>query len=131
VAVAPDAEVSVKVHAPASIKRGARLVYTIKVKNRGPSSAWQVKLKDVLPQKTEFERVKARHCSVPRIGHKGGKVTCRLGTIRAGHSAVIRIVVKAGGSVGHGAIIDTASVSSVTPDPHNGNNSDRLQIKVK
>ncbi len=132
VAVAPDADVAVKIGAPASVKSGSRLTYTVTVTNRGPSSAWQVALKDFLPFGTQFRSASSSsgHCTAPKHRRSGGKVTCKLGTITAGNSVKVRIVVNVIASAGQGEITDGASVTSVTPDPHKRNNKNHRRTKV-
>jgi uncharacterized repeat protein (TIGR01451 family) len=126
-AVTPDANVWVDVDAPTSVRSGARLTYTIRVPNGGPSSAWQVTLKDVLPYGTAFESAQATsgQCTA-----KTGTVTCQLGTIKRRQSPEVRILVKVT-AANHAAIIDGAKVSNVTPDPVHGNNKDHTTTKVK
>ena len=131
-AVTPDADVSVTLSAPSSVKSGSQLTYTIKVTNAGPSRAWQVTLKDVLPYGTQFQTASATtgHCTSPKTGTKGGTVTCQLATIRRGKSPEVRIRVNVTASANQGAIIDRATVSSVTPDPLPSNNKDDIPTNV-
>jgi uncharacterized repeat protein (TIGR01451 family) len=130
VVVAPNADASVKVRAPGSVKRGSRLTYRITVANSGPSSAWQVTLKDILPSGTKIERVKGRHCNAPKSGSKSRQVTCKLGTIKPGKDTQIRIVVKVSASPNKGSILDKATVKSVTPDPRHRNNKAHRRTNV-
>ncbi len=130
VVVSPDADVSVKVRAPASIRRGSELTYAIKVKNAGPSHAWQVKLTDRLPSGTKFVKLSAprARCTSPKAGATGATVTCKLGRLRPGKGAKVRIVVKV---IAKGTISNLAKVTSVTPDPLSSNNTTTAHTKVK
>jgi uncharacterized repeat protein (TIGR01451 family) len=133
IAITPDADVSVKVSAPASVKGGSGLTYTVTVANLGPSSAWQVVLRDYLPYGTQFTKASTAegHCTGPKSGAHGGTVTCKLGTIRAGKTAgPQRIQVKITAKAAQGVVTDLATVGSVTPDPVEGNNSATVQTKV-
>jgi uncharacterized repeat protein (TIGR01451 family) len=131
-AASPDADVSVKVSAPPSVKSGSQLTYAIKIANAGPSSAWQVTLKNVLPFGTAFQIASATsgHCTTPKTGTKGGTVACQLGTIKRNKSSQVHIVVRVTASANQGAIIDGATVSDVTPDPLLSNNKDHSPTKV-
>ncbi len=132
-AVTPDADVSVKVRAPASITRGSELTYAITVKNAGPSRAWSVKLTDRLPRGTKFVKASATRgrCTSPKAGTRRGTVTCKLGRLKRGDSAKIRIVVKVTAKANQGAITDRSNVTSVTPDPLRRNNTATAQTKLR
>ena len=106
--------------APTSVKSGSDLTYTITVSNAGPSSAWQVVLRDELPFGTQFLKASpgGAQCAAPRAGTKGGTLVCKLGTIKSGKTAGSqRVQVKITASANQGVITDTARVLGVTPDP--------------
>jgi uncharacterized repeat protein (TIGR01451 family) len=130
VAVTPGADLSAKMSAPATVKRGATLTYTIKIANAGPSNAWQVALSDHLPSGTVFLKATATggHCSRPKAGTSGGTVRCHLGKLNISDAWLIHIKVTA--KTSHKTIRDNAKVTSVTPDPRRRNNTATVQTKV-
>jgi uncharacterized repeat protein (TIGR01451 family) len=132
VAVAPDADVSVKLGAPVSVKRGSWLTYTIVIANRGPSSAWRVALRDVLPYGTQFQSKSATsgHCTAPKTGTKGGTVTCKLGKLKRGNSPEVHIAVKVTANATQGAIINGAT-SQASRRTLRRNNKNHTHTKVK
>ncbi len=129
-AVAPFGDVSVTLSAPSSLKSGSQLTYAIKVRNAGPSSAWQVKLKDSLPFGAQFQSLSATsgHCTAPKPGSNGGRVACRLGTIRRSSSVEVRVVVTV--TADEGTITDGATASTITPDTLLSNNKDHVNTRV-
>jgi uncharacterized repeat protein (TIGR01451 family) len=125
-AVTPDADVSVKLGAPTSVKSGSQLTYKVTVWNRGPSRAWDVKLTDHLPFGTQFVKAST---SLGQCGASGRTVTCRLSTLGSGKHARIQIEVSVTAS--HAAIRDAAGVTSVTPDPRRSNDAAKATTKVR
>ena len=133
IAVSPVANVSVSVSAPASVKSGSELSYTITVANAGPSNAWRVALTDQLPFGTQFQKTSTTSgsCTGPKAGTRGGTVTCKLGKIKAGKTAgTQRIQVKITATANQGVITDNAKATSVTPDPTHRNNAATVQTKI-
>lgn len=67
-AVTPAADLSAKATAPATVKHGSALTYTIKIRNAGPLQAWQAALTDHLPAGTAFRSATTDRgtCSRPR-----------------------------------------------------------------
>ena len=61
---------SVKISAPASVKSGSDLTYTIKVSNAGPSSAWQVVLRDAALRTQFLKRPPAANAPHPKPAQK-------------------------------------------------------------
>jgi uncharacterized repeat protein (TIGR01451 family) len=129
-AVTPAADLPAKASAPATARPGSALTYTIKIHNAGPSQAWQAALTDDLPAGTAFRSATAAtgHCSRPRAGTRGATVTCHLGTLQAG--ATWRIQIKVTIKASNGTIRDTATVTSVTPDPRPGSNTVTAPTKI-
>ena len=129
-AVTPAADLSAKATAPATVKHASALTYTIKIRNAGPSQAWQAALTDHLPAGTAFGSATADRgtCSRPRAGTRGATVTCHLGTLGTG--ATWRIQIKVTVKATSGTIRDKATVTSVTPDPRPGNNTAAACTKI-
>ncbi len=97
---------------------------TIVIENLGPSTAQSVALLDAIVSSGTFNIVSATStlgvCNFPanpQIG--GGDVSCNIGNLSAGAIATIKVVLSADEGQD---INDTATVSSITPDPVPGNN---------
>jgi uncharacterized repeat protein (TIGR01451 family) len=93
---------------------GATLTYTITVTNNGPSTATGVTLTDTLPASVSF------FSASPGCGLAGNIVTCGLGTLLNGDSAIVTITVT---TTAPGAITNTATVAGNEPDPTSANNA--------
>ncbi|MBI5547955.1 MAG: DUF11 domain-containing protein [Deltaproteobacteria bacterium] len=107
-----------------------RIRYTLTVTNNGASDAQNVQVVDALP--LDPKRViflydtGAGDCAYSAATHR---VTCNLGTLAAGQSRAIDIVVDVKGSTS--IVINIASVSSTTTDPNAANNTARKDVRVK
>lgn len=111
------ADVSVSATAtPSTVAQGANLTYQITVTNNGPLAANAVTMTDALPTGATFVS------ATPTVGTCSGTttVTCTLGTMNSAATATISLVVTATTS---GSLMNTASVTSTTPDPNALNNS--------
>jgi uncharacterized repeat protein (TIGR01451 family) len=104
-----------KIAAPATVRHGSALTYTIRVLNAGPSGAWQAELTDHLPAGTAFRTAAAAsgQCSSPKAGARGATVRFRLAKLKTG--ATWRIQIKVTVKASHGTIRDQATAGSVTP----------------
>lgn len=101
-----------------------RLVYNLRVKNNGPSSATAVTVTDAIPAGVDFFSVTSSHGScLPN----GATLTCNLGNLALNVQADIRIVLT---PTQIGVLNSTATVSSTIPDPISGNNSDSEQTTI-
>ena len=107
-----------------------RIVYTVLVSNTGPSDALDVQVVDMLPltyKKIVYVTDSADGaCMYDKNAHE---VYCDIGTLSAGESWTVDIVVDAKGSVRE--ISNVADVSSSTTDPDIINNSVIERIRVK
>jgi uncharacterized repeat protein (TIGR01451 family) len=115
-----DLEIS-KADSPDPVTVGDNLTYTITVTNLGPDAATNVVVTDTLPSGVRFVSAS------PECVHAAGVVTCNLGTIPAGDSVTITIVVT---PTARGTISNTATVTSDTLDPNTDNNSDAEPTEV-
>jgi uncharacterized repeat protein (TIGR01451 family) len=84
--------------APNPVVSGQRLTYTVKAKNTGGSTAYGVKVTDVLPSSAHFDSMTTSQGSCIRstispTKTKNGTVTCTLGNLGAGNTATVTIVV--------------------------------------
>jgi uncharacterized repeat protein (TIGR01451 family) len=114
----------VKSDSPDPVQVGQNLTYTLDVANAGPSDARNVTVTDTLPAGVTYVS------STPTQGTCSEAsliVTCTLGTVAAGASPTITIVVSP--SVA-GGLSNTATVSSTTSDPDVNNDTDTEDTTV-
>ncbi len=125
-AVTASADLSItKTDSPDPVTAGATLTYTISVTNNGPSNAATVSVLDPLPNGTTL---------IDAIGtgwtcSQTATVSCTRAALTTGVAApniVIRVTAPAQG----GTISNTATVSAVTGDPNNGNNTSTAATDV-
>lgn len=98
---------------------GDRITFTITVNNAGPGSAHNVEVTDTIPAGATLLS------AAPTQGTCSGAV-CNLGTIAAGGSASITIVVRSPGTPG--PVTNTASVTLSETDPDPANNTDDATV---
>lgn len=103
-----------KTDSPDPVVSGNNLTYTITVQNLGTMPATNVVVTDTLPKDVDFVSATGGTCT-----DTGNTVTCQLGQVNAGTSAIVTIVVKAKKT---GTISNTATVTS-PEDIVLGNNS--------
>lgn len=112
---------------PAPVRAGELLTYTITVSNDGPNAAQEVTLTDVIPAEIinpEF--------AVQGSGNFSPWMSpYRIGTLAAGDSYIITLRGTVRSSMTNGSILNTAAVSSSTPDPDPDNNTDTVETPVK
>ncbi|MBB2987761.1 DUF7507 domain-containing protein [Terracoccus luteus] len=123
-----SADVSVsKSVAPDPLTAGAAATYTLLLGNAGPSTAQGVTVTDTLPAALRVTGavVAGGTCAVA-----GQQVTCTVPQLAAGATAeaLVQVVVAADTTA---AVTNTASVSSSTPDPTPGDNTDALVTPVE
>ncbi|MBK8538428.1 MAG: DUF11 domain-containing protein [Ardenticatenia bacterium] len=115
-----------KTDSPDPVIAGRPLQYTITVTNNGPSDAQDVVVSDTLPAQLAYVSASGATCRQDPILQQ--QITCQLGTLPAGRSAVIFIqtLVRPDG-VPSGLpttnISNTATVATSTFDPCAANNS--------
>ncbi|HKZ17981.1 MAG TPA: S8 family serine peptidase [Geobacteraceae bacterium] len=113
--LAPQADLSLSAgDSPDPLAAGDDLTYTLTTLNLGPSTATGVTLTDILPANTLFVSA-SDGCS-----QSGDTVTCAQGSLAAGNSAAVTIVVRPQAA---GTLNNSASVSSDASDPVSGNNA--------
>ena len=100
---------------PDPLLLGSGLTYTLAVTNKGPEGTTDVTLTDILPRRMSFVSSSSSQgdCSGTST------VTCTIGALASGDSAIVTIVVIP--SV-VGTITNTANVTSSVADPKPGNN---------
>jgi uncharacterized repeat protein (TIGR01451 family) len=115
----PEADYSItKTDSPDPVDPGADLTYTITATNAGPDPAADAAVSDPLPAGSTFVSLAQPAgwtCSTPAVGATG-VVSCTNTSFAAG-SAVFTLVVEIGDAVPGGTVIvNTATISSATPD---------------
>ena len=109
---------------PDPVNVGSDLTYTLTATNNGPTSATGVTVTDPLPAGVSFVS------ATPSQGSCSGTttVTCNLGALANGASAIVTIVVQPGAA---GTLTNPASVSGDQPDPTPGNNDASVDTTVE
>jgi uncharacterized repeat protein (TIGR01451 family) len=101
---------------PDPVLLGDQLSYTLGVRNNGPDTATNVVVTDSLPSDVTFVSV-----STPQGTCSGGQVvSCRLGTMPAGASLSIAVVVR---PTATGTITNTAVVAGTETESNTANNT--------
>ncbi len=121
-AVTPaPADLSIAKTASGESTVGSNATYTIVVTNNGPGAATDVVVTDELPADTTLVSSSAG-CSGTTT------ITCAVGTLAAGASATIEIVVTLPATPQ--TVSNTATVAASTSDPDAGNNTSTADIVV-
>lgn len=110
--------------APIPGRPGTNSTFTLKVTNNGPDTAKDVVVADPLPAGLDFVSASAP-CSLAG----GSEVKCALGSLPAGGSVTLTVVVRIPESAGDG-FVNTATVTGSTPDPNLSNNSDTASVPL-
>ncbi len=127
VPVGVSADLTVRKSAlPVPVEAGGVLTYTIVVTNAGPSTAQDVTLTDAVPPVIEN----------PEFRVQGGTVFSPwvspyvIGELAAGETFTITIRGTVNPATPRGTILNTAVVSSSTPDPDPTDNTDTIETPV-
>jgi uncharacterized repeat protein (TIGR01451 family) len=121
----PLTDLAVVMGGATSAKSGKNITYTIKVTNKGPSTATGVTLTDILPAGVTLVSASSTQGTVQVVGNT---VTVTIGTLLSGAPATtITIVVT---TTTPGSITNTASVTGTETDPKSTNNSDMVTTVV-
>jgi uncharacterized repeat protein (TIGR01451 family) len=123
---AQSAEVGVNIgDSPDPVRAGNNLTYTITVVNNGPDPAVTVALADTLPAGVTFQSLSSPggwSCTTPAVGATG-TISCSIASLGVG-VGVFTLTARPGSATANGTVIsNTATLSSVTPDPISGNES--------
>jgi uncharacterized repeat protein (TIGR01451 family) len=103
---------------PATTK--ADLTYTATIANRGATTATGVTLVANLPPDSTFVFASGARCTRAGQGNSDGTLTCDAGTLAAGSSAIVTIVVT---PTKPGTLTLTANAFANQPDPNRADNS--------
>jgi uncharacterized repeat protein (TIGR01451 family)/fimbrial isopeptide formation D2 family protein len=109
-----DADVSITKAGPALVSAGHLIVYTLTITNNGPSDAAGVLVSDMTPPGLTFVS-NAAACTTP--------FPCALGTLTPGATRVITATFQVPSGHTAPSIVNTAIVSSTTPDSSTANNA--------
>ena len=124
--VQPSADLSlVKTGSPASVSPGDLLTYTLLAVNSGPADAQNVILTDRLPAGLS----NAEHSADGGLTWTPWNGALALGTLAAGLSQTHLIRAVAAPQAA-GSLVNTAVISSDTPDPNPANNTDTQETPV-
>lgn len=125
VTFADNADLAIeKSAAPSSGKPGTDATFTLKVTNKGPDTAKETVVSDPLPDGLAFVSADS-----PCAASGSSEVRCALGSLAPGASVTLKIVVHIPSSATDG-FVNTATVSSTTPDPDLSNNSSTASIPL-
>jgi uncharacterized repeat protein (TIGR01451 family) len=105
-----------KTDLPDPVQLNGQLTYTIVVGNNGPDAATQVTLADGLPIGTSFVSVSTTQGTCTG----GVLITCNLGTVPAGATVTITLVVTAQQT---GTLTNTVTVIGKEPEANTANNT--------
>ena len=105
------------VASPEPVIVGANLRYTISITNRGPSTAKNVAVSQLLPSSVIFIAASASQGSVAQAG---GVVSASLGQMSAGGTATVTVIVQ---PATVGTISSSANANSEQPDFNLANNT--------
>ena len=100
-----------KADSPDPVAAGSQLTYTLDYQNLGPSDATGVQILDTLPPGVTFVSASAG-CT-----ETAGTVTCDVGTVTAGGSGQVLIVVTIPPDAPSGEISNRVTIDSTTDDP--------------
>jgi uncharacterized repeat protein (TIGR01451 family)/fimbrial isopeptide formation D2 family protein len=127
VEVLPTADLQLqKTAAPAFVKAGGEVTYTLTVKNAGPDSAANVVLSDPLPSGETLLRSPAGCTQI------GQTVSCALsGELASDETQTVELTVRMEVALAEHAVTNTAEVTSATFDPELANNTATAEIQVE
>ncbi|TDD59403.1 DUF11 domain-containing protein [Kribbella antibiotica] len=121
--VQAQADLSITKSAPATVVAGNELIYTLTVRNAGPSDAIGAVVTDTLPTGTTYIRgsSSAGDClQDPSVAEP--VVICPAGRLKPAAELSITVTVKVDPATAPGKLTNAATVSSQTPDPNDSNN---------
>jgi uncharacterized repeat protein (TIGR01451 family) len=124
--VAAQSDVSIAQTGPATVVGKANITYTLTVTNAGPSPAANVIVGDTLPVGTTL--VSATPSPAGSSCSGTSTVSCSLGTLAAGGSATVVLVVA--GPSRSGTVANTATVATDTLDSNLANNTSTVTVTV-
>ena len=135
-ALSADISVTKEFNSPSPTHLGDAIDYTITIANNGPDAASNIVLTDTMPPNTTFlsygTGASGVVCTTPAVGATG-TITCPFApaqaTVASGTSFQFVIQLQVA-SLSLPAVVNTATVSSDTPDPDTTNNSATVSTDV-
>jgi len=125
----------VKTDSPDPVIAGTNLTYTIEATNNGPSAALDMMISDPIPAGTVFVSASAPGSTsliTPAVDANGLVKATWAGLTGPGVKRMLTIVVRVCPEVTCDTILsNTATTTSLTPDPNPANNSDTEETTVK
>ena len=121
----------VKTDTPDPVHAGGLLTYTLTVQNNGPYDAHQITVTDVLPAGLTFVSTGKddTHDWACTYSKNTQKIECTLAGLANTDSTTITITARPASNL-TGKINNTATVSSIMPDPDPGNNQSTAQTTL-
>jgi uncharacterized repeat protein (TIGR01451 family) len=118
----PAADLAVSMaDSPDPVAQRGQVTYTVTVDNLGPGQATDSTLVDNLPQATFVSASPSQgSCAHEGKAKSDGVLTCDLGTLEAGATATVSVVVS---PPRDGTITNTATVRAAQPDTNTANNA--------
>ncbi len=101
---------------PDPVSPGTNVTYLLTVSNSGPSTATGVVVSNVVPAGTTVISFTSSQGTVANVG---GTIICNAGTILAGNSATVTVVVQTSTT---GTLTNVATVARAEPDAYTPNN---------
>lgn len=125
------ADLEITKSGPAKAVAGEKVEWTLEVVNNGPSDASQVVVSDALPAQIVASSASVSTGSGPlTCAIEQGKVTCRGETLAAKASTTITVTGTISPTTDAAEMVNTATVSSKTPDPTTSNNSSSVTTQI-
>jgi large repetitive protein len=117
---------------PAPAAAGSEIVYTLTVRNDGPSAASNVVVTDPLPEGFILNGASGPSGWSCTNNPERTLVTCNAASLASGAQAALslRVQVPSTGTNSSGTVSNTAQVSASTPDPVPANNSGTVGLTV-
>ena len=110
---------------PTVLRPGERVLYFIRVANNGPDTATNIQVIDPLPTRVVFDEAlsSASSCTTPAFGETG-IITCPIASLAPGATRGFSVIVRLrADDPSFEPVVNTATVSSATPDPNLANNT--------
>lgn len=112
-----------------SATAGSQFGYVFQVKNNGPLVASAVSFSDALPAGETF--IGAGNTVTGLCTNNAGTITCNLGDLAVGASALVGIAVGAPSGLPSGSVVaDTGVVTSASLDSNLNNNAFTVNVKI-
>lgn len=130
-----EADLAIKKFGPSDpVKAGTALTYRAEATNEGPSCAQDLSIADDLPENLSFLEIKASEggeCRTPRVGERGSVSCVWKGETESQKKRSLELKVKVAATTPDETIlVNTARVSSPTPDPNLKNNEASVETRV-